>query len=77
MNMTETEILQMFKDEGFEIEYTIFPNQVFLVFPADVLVDGRRFAENKIVAEVYANSGRGTLYPQVCLGAPLWKSINF
>lgn len=77
MNMTETEILQMFKDEGFEIEYTIFPNQVFLVFPADVLVGGRRSLRIKFFAEVYANSGRGTLYPQVCLGAPLWKSINF
>lgn len=77
MNMTETEILQMFKDEGSEIEYTIFPNQVFLVFPADVLVGGRRSLRIKFFAEVYANSGRGTLYPQVCLGAPLWKSINF
>lgn len=34
MDMTETEILQMFKDEGFKIDYTIFPNQVFLVFSA-------------------------------------------
>lgn len=77
MDMTETEILQMFKDEGFKIDNTIFPDRVFLVFPPDVLDGGRRFAENKIVAEVYANTGRGTLYPQVCLGAPNPYSISF
>lgn len=49
MNMTETEILQMFKDEGSEIDYTIFPNQVFLVFPADVLVGGRRSLRIKLL----------------------------
>ena len=77
MNMTETEILQMFKDEGFKIDNTIFPG-VFLVFPPAVIVGGREsLPMNKIVAEVYANTGRGTLYPQVCLGAPNPYSISF
>ncbi len=77
MDMSETEILQMFTDEGFMVDNTILPNQVILIFPPDVLAYERRFAENKIVAEIYKNTGRGTLYPQVCLGNPNPYTISF